>query len=280
MSTSLLGAHISLNATRAAFAAASVEDMISVIKDDDAAASSAWIPPEESQRLVMFELVGHMFRAAKEFGFRTEVANAFVNVVVQTHLESMERTLTMKHAYNVFQSYVVAHSVHRPPYSTAVFTLADVTKINDYILKTYFRHYRMYLHVFTARRECTLTCRINENLCEVPKVCPSLTTAMPLKEWEVKQAEIRRVREAEEAKRMEEEAAAEAAAEVERKRIQKAHQAENAPGSLTAQLAMIRETVGHVSAERFDDLEGRLLVLEGKLGEAMKSREGKKGGKK
>eukprot|EP00759_Apiculatamorpha_spiralis_P025068 PhF_6_TR28142/c0_g1_i1/m.41677 len=289
MSQSLLNAHISVDVIRTALAASNTyEDITTIIAPAVTPLIGTVLPVQPQSHFVdiLTEMVSHAVQTTRPWGLSTEATNTFINILLQTHIDSMQEAASMKQSYNIFQSYMVSHTVHRPPYSTAVFTLAEASVINEYVLSTYIRHYRMYLHVFTPRKECTLKCAVAKNPNEIPRPAHQLNTGMVLKEWEVKQAEIRKAKELEDAKRRQEEEEQAAHADAERKKQQKlSRQSENensVPGTLSAQLNMIRETVGKASSERFDEIETKIASLESKLSEAIKTAQlGKKGpGKK
>jgi hypothetical protein len=46
---------------------------------------------------------------------------------------------------------VLCHAVKRPPFSIDLFTADDVRKITEYVINTYFRHYKLYKYTFTPR---------------------------------------------------------------------------------------------------------------------------------
>ena len=51
----------------------------------------------------------------------------------------------------LLQELLVKHSVERPPYSSSVFSLAQVKDIAEYVLSTYFKHFKLYKYAFTKR---------------------------------------------------------------------------------------------------------------------------------
>ena len=62
----------------------------------------------------------------------------------------------------MFEDYIIQHSVSRPPYSDAIFTMEDVKTINHYVTETYYRNYKMYRFVFTPRETVTLVSHYHE----------------------------------------------------------------------------------------------------------------------
>lgn len=54
-------------------------------------------------------------------------------------------------SFQGFKDLLLMHSVQRPPYSTGLFTLAEVKTIMNWMLDTYYRHYKLYMYTFTDR---------------------------------------------------------------------------------------------------------------------------------
>ena len=64
---------------------------------------------------------------------------------ISTPFDNLDTTMKM------FQELMVKHSVERPPYSTSVFNIAEVKAITDYVLTTYFKHFKLYKFAFTKK---------------------------------------------------------------------------------------------------------------------------------
>lgn len=56
-----------------------------------------------------------------------------------------------------FQELMVQHSVNRPPFSVGVFTPNEVKNVNEYILSTYFKHFKLYKYAFTRKVHLNLS---------------------------------------------------------------------------------------------------------------------------
>ena len=52
---------------------------------------------------------------------------------------------------------LLRHAIKRPPHSLAIFTLADVKKIDLFALDTFFRHFDMYKYALTVKEQLNLT---------------------------------------------------------------------------------------------------------------------------
>lgn len=64
---------------------------------------------------------------------------------ISTPFDNREKTLKL------VEDLMVKHCVERPPYSSSVFSLAQVKDITDYLLSTYFKHFKFYKFAFTKR---------------------------------------------------------------------------------------------------------------------------------
>ena len=51
----------------------------------------------------------------------------------------------------MLKELLVSHSVHRPPYSIQLYSLDQVKNITEYVLQTYFKHFKLYKYAFTKR---------------------------------------------------------------------------------------------------------------------------------
>ena len=63
----------------------------------------------------------------------------------------LNEKITEDKAYECFKELLLRHSIQRPPFSLAIFTLADVKEIDLFAQDTSFRHFDMYAYVLTER---------------------------------------------------------------------------------------------------------------------------------
>ena len=88
---------------------------------------------------------------------RKEQLNAEQLSALFTITKTIHKTCTStpydnsRHCYQLLKDLLVCHSVHRPPYSIQLYSLNQVGKIMDYLLQTYFRHFKLYKYAFTKR---------------------------------------------------------------------------------------------------------------------------------
>ncbi|XP_078064770.1 cilia- and flagella-associated protein 119, partial [Mustelus asterias] len=59
--------------------------------------------------------------------------------------------------FHYFRELLFCHSVQRPPFSVELFNGDQVKFITDYILETYFRHFKLYKYAFTPQIRMDLT---------------------------------------------------------------------------------------------------------------------------
>lgn len=260
----------------------------------------SWLRPAEADateeagalREIELDLLFHAAVFATEQQFGDEQLSAFLSIVWRTHVESMQRRLTLRESCSVFERHVVAHSVHRPPRSAQVFSLAEVRDVQAYVVGTYYRSYKLYQHCFTPPAEA----RVEDAMHpppqpgrqaeeryppwgpEPPRPFRPLQKALPLEEWKAREEERVEKRRAEEAATAA--AAGEAQQETdeeraERERAERAASAEPTavdalpqPTGLKAQLSTVAAEVTKMSLEQIQQLENELDSLNERLTEA------------
>jgi len=82
-----------------------------------------------------------------------EQISTFVSIMKKTLHEVWYDRMELDDSFESFKVYLLMHSVHRPPYSTGIFNAGEVEKITDYVLNTFFRHFKLYQYVHVAFRE-------------------------------------------------------------------------------------------------------------------------------
>ncbi|XP_022086401.1 coiled-coil domain-containing protein 189-like [Acanthaster planci] len=110
------------------------------LSDDESNSSSA----------VLLDLYYYTIQFALDHGFNKEQLSAFFSIVKKTHEVCSETPFgNLEQTYNYFKELVLCHAVKRPPWSINLFSPDQVHQITDYVLNTYFRHYKLYKYVFT-----------------------------------------------------------------------------------------------------------------------------------
>ena len=219
------------------------------------------------QLRILLDMYFHLLRFAKDRSLSPEKVSALFGICEKLHRDSMSKKLLSSESFKVFEVLMHTHSVHRPPYSAAVFSIEDVKAISDYMLLTYFRHYKLYQYSFCkVDIACVQTEVLGLRNQVPPTTLPPMAKSVPLAQWEAARTEADRIEEERNRKLADERAAAEA----EREREAKAAENLAIPTGLRSQLDAIKSTVTKMSAERLDEIEAKLAALEGKLSEANK----------
>ncbi|XP_033628141.1 coiled-coil domain-containing protein 189-like [Asterias rubens] len=105
---------------------------------------------ETSSSSVLLDLYYYTVQFALDNGFNKEQLSAFFSILKKTHEVCNETPFgNLEQTYSYFKEMVLCHAVKRPPWSINLFSPDQVKIITEYILNTYFRHYKLYKYVFT-----------------------------------------------------------------------------------------------------------------------------------
>mmetsp|Transcript_18083 Transcript_18083/g.39546 ORF Transcript_18083/g.39546 Transcript_18083/m.39546 type:complete len:214 (+) Transcript_18083:120-761(+) len=210
-----------------------------------------------------------------------ERKSAFFSIVKVNHFKAVEERLTLEKSFAYFKQILLQHSVQRPPYSIGMFSFQGVKDMTDWMIDTYFRHYKLYQYAFTQR--------FTLDLSEVPpllETCPALVpldSALNSRKWQEHLDELARQQaEQEEQERVASEEAAEAA-----RQAALAEEYQNAiPDEihdrvqkvLEEKMAAMKVEMETQFKQQEESLLERITILENG-GERPASRASKKGGK-
>ncbi|XP_064618543.1 cilia- and flagella-associated protein 119-like isoform X2 [Lineus longissimus] len=107
---------------------------------------------------ILLDLYFYTLQFAKENKFSKEQTSALFSMVKQTHEICVETPFeNVMQCFQHFREQVLCHAVKRPPYSIDLFGPEEVRKITEYVINTYFRHYKMYKYAFTPLVRLDLT---------------------------------------------------------------------------------------------------------------------------
>jgi hypothetical protein len=90
----------------------------------------------------------------KESAFSALKTSTFLTLMYKLMIDDVSvisRHHTVKDSYDSFQSLILRHSVERPPRSVGVFSEKDVSRIHDFVVNSYFRHFLLYKFVFSVQ---------------------------------------------------------------------------------------------------------------------------------
>ena len=107
---------------------------------------------------ILLELYSHLFTFCVGANLDDVKASVLFALVHDTHTWSCRSPAPVP-CYEYFEALLLAHSVHRPPASMAVFSAADVQAVSSYFLENYVKFLPMYQYVFAVARDLVLDVR-------------------------------------------------------------------------------------------------------------------------
>lgn len=260
--------------------AANVVEIREVLRRCDAASSGTFLHSkeyEEGQVNILLDLYAHLVMFAKARLMSAEKVSTLTAIMKVLHDRSMSERRTRVASYDLLRELIVRHSVPRPPYSAGIFSLEDVHDIDEHLMSTYYRHYKMYMYAFVPKQLTTVTMTALGALNDVPQDnIPALAKAIPMAEWMKKVEEEERKKEEE---MMETNEKYSEEVEVHRMRASALNDPRYSDG-IKEQLEVIRNSVMTKSVDRLDWIEERLTALESRVEDSSRSRPGSRASKK
>ena len=104
----------------------------------------------ETKADVMSKLYDHIvhFGTTKHILHNTKIA-CLILVTTQMQKKICDKGyISPKEAFEIFKQLLIKYSVQRPPFSCAIFAFEDLLPITEFILITYFKHYKAYQVAF------------------------------------------------------------------------------------------------------------------------------------
>ncbi|XP_025776392.1 coiled-coil domain-containing protein 189 [Puma concolor] len=117
--------------------------------------------PEQSLRdAIILDLFSHALIFCRQQGFSLEQTSTACALLQDLHKACVATPLgNMEECYRYFTSVLFCHGVRRPPFSINLFREEQLLALADYVVNTYFRHFKLYKYVFTpqVRLDLSLT---------------------------------------------------------------------------------------------------------------------------
>ncbi|XP_066131806.1 cilia- and flagella-associated protein 119 isoform X2 [Saccopteryx bilineata] len=117
--------------------------------------------PEPSLRdAITLDLFSHALIFCREQGFSLEQTSTACALLQDLHKACIATPLgNVEECYRYFTSVLFCHGVRRPPFSINLFEEEQLLALADYVVNTYFRHFKLYKYVFTpqVRLDLSLT---------------------------------------------------------------------------------------------------------------------------
>ncbi|XP_067883047.1 coiled-coil domain-containing protein 189 isoform X3 [Heterodontus francisci] len=126
---------------------------------------------------ILLDLYVYTLQFAKSHRFNKEQTSGFFSIVKRLHQACTGTPLgNVKECFDYFLELVLCNSVRRPPFSVDLFNAEQVKLVTDYVLDTYFRHFKLYKYVFTPQL------RLDLSLCYqgMPETPPAVEEEMPV----------------------------------------------------------------------------------------------------
>ncbi|XP_012515694.1 PREDICTED: coiled-coil domain-containing protein C16orf93 homolog [Propithecus coquereli] len=117
--------------------------------------------PEQSLRdAITLDLFSHALIFCRQQCFSLEQTSTACALLQDLHKACVATPLgNVEECYRYFTSVLFCHGVRRPPFSIDLFKEEQLLNLADYVVNTYFRHFKLYKYVFTpqVRLDLSLT---------------------------------------------------------------------------------------------------------------------------
>ncbi|XP_041038088.1 coiled-coil domain-containing protein 189 [Carcharodon carcharias] len=106
----------------------------------------------DARAAILLDLYVYTLQFSKSQAFSKEQTSALFSIVKRLHQACTATSLgNVDECFNYFLELVLCHSVRRPPFSIDLFNGDEVKLVTDYIVDTYFRHFKLYKYIFTRQ---------------------------------------------------------------------------------------------------------------------------------
>ncbi|KAM9583489.1 cilia- and flagella-associated protein 119 [Trichechus inunguis] len=117
-------------------------------------------PEQNLREAITLDLFSHALIFCRQQGFSLEQTSAACALLQDLHKACIATPLgNVEECYRYFISVLFCHGVRRPPFSIDLFNEEQLLALSDYVVNTYFRHFKLYKYVFTpqVRLDLSLT---------------------------------------------------------------------------------------------------------------------------
>ncbi|XP_066433272.1 cilia- and flagella-associated protein 119 isoform X4 [Eleutherodactylus coqui] len=118
--------------------------------------------PCDVRASALLDLHYYTLRFCWDCGFSAEQTSCVFSIVKEIHAACVGSTLgDVTECYRHCQQLLLCHAVSRPPFSINLFSPQELLHIRDYILNTYFRHFKLYKCVFSSQLRLDISLSYN-----------------------------------------------------------------------------------------------------------------------
>ncbi|XP_032184249.1 coiled-coil domain-containing protein 189 isoform X2 [Mustela erminea] len=117
-------------------------------------------PEPSPKEAITLDLFSHALIFCRQQGFSPEQTSTACALLQDLHKACVATPLgNVEECYRYFISVLFCHGVRRPPFSINLFREEQLLALADYVVNTYFRHFKLYKYVFTpqVRLDLSLT---------------------------------------------------------------------------------------------------------------------------
>ncbi|XP_075420893.1 cilia- and flagella-associated protein 119 isoform X1 [Tenrec ecaudatus] len=117
-------------------------------------------PEQNLREAITLDLFSHALIFCRQQGFSMEQTSTACALLQDLHKACVATPLgNVEECYRYFTSVLFCHGVRRPPFSINIFNEEQLLALLDYVVNTYFRHFKLYKYVFTpqVRLDLSLT---------------------------------------------------------------------------------------------------------------------------
>ncbi|XP_012587271.1 PREDICTED: coiled-coil domain-containing protein C16orf93 homolog [Condylura cristata] len=140
-------------------------------------------PEKSPQEAITLDLFCHALIFCRQQGFSPEQTSTACALLQDLHKACIATPLgNVEECYRYFTSVLFCHGVRRPPFSINLFKEEQLLALADYVVNTYFRHFKLYKYVFTPQVRLDLSLTYTGLL--PPKLSPEGETEEEVEEVE------------------------------------------------------------------------------------------------
>ncbi|XP_061065549.1 cilia- and flagella-associated protein 119 isoform X3 [Eubalaena glacialis] len=117
-------------------------------------------PAQSLRDAITLDLFSHALIFCRQQGFSLEQTSTACALLQDLHKACIATPLgNVEECYRYFTSVLFCHGIRRPPFSINLFKEEQLLALADYVVNTYFRHFKLYKYVFTpqVRLDLSLT---------------------------------------------------------------------------------------------------------------------------
>jgi hypothetical protein len=104
--------------------------------------------------------------------FSPAKTSCFLSIMKLVFRAMVDEKLSSEATFDLLRMQLLRHSVPRPPWSIAVFSANDLKVLTDYVVNTFFRHFKLYQYVYVPHSQLSLRTRPHRFVPRIPPAHP------------------------------------------------------------------------------------------------------------